>query len=152
MAEAKFDVIAAHRYFSTDCFNRAWDLMEKQGRSQEEDEEMVRLNQSSLWHWTQRPDCTKKNLSVGYWQASRIHVILKRVEAARHYAQLCLHTSEHEAPFYLAYAYETLARTEKLAGNPALAQTYSTEAQRLTDSVVDADERKLLVADLATLA
>ena len=28
-----FDLAAAHKYFAADCFNKAWDLLEKQERT-----------------------------------------------------------------------------------------------------------------------
>ena len=62
-----FDIPTAHRYFSAHCFNRAWELIEKTGRTPAEDEEMLRLSLAATWHWTQRPDCTSTNLSIGYW-------------------------------------------------------------------------------------
>lgn len=62
----EFDLAAAHRYFSAECFNRAWDLIEKPDRTPEEDEEMIiRPNQASLYPWNQIEDCTHKNLSWG---------------------------------------------------------------------------------------
>src|SRR5688572_4192069 len=112
--DSNFDIGKVHRYFSADCFNKAWELIEKADRTPEEDEQMVRLNQASLWHWTQRDDCKSTNMSVGYWQASRIHAILGRAGEATRYGQLCLERSqEQESPFFLAYAFEALARAEK---------------------------------------
>jgi hypothetical protein len=58
-------------------------LIEKRDRTPEEDEQMIRLNQASLWHRTQREDCISTNLSIGYWQAARIYTLLGRIEAAR---------------------------------------------------------------------
>ncbi|MCB1076937.1 MAG: hypothetical protein KDM64_03820, partial [Verrucomicrobiae bacterium] len=49
-----FDPAPAHRFFSAECFNRAWDLIDKADRSAEEDDEMRALCHASLWHWTQR--------------------------------------------------------------------------------------------------
>src|SRR5689334_594907 len=107
--EPNFDTRKAHRYFSAHCFNQAWDLIEKTDRTPTEDEQMIRLNQASIWHWTQRDDCKKSNMSIGYWQASRIHAILGRAEEARRYGQLCLEHTDQESAFLLAYAYEALA-------------------------------------------
>jgi hypothetical protein len=145
-----FDEAAAHRFFSTECFNRAWELIEKRGRTSEEEEEMIRLNQASLWHWTQREDCTDTNLAIGYWQASRIHAVLGRADEARHYGHLSLLRSR-QAPFLEAYAYEALARAEGVAGNGSLAGTYRAEAMRLAAAVADPEEKKLLTDDLRTL-
>ena len=59
-----FDVQTAHKYFSAHCFNSAWDLIEKSDRTADDDDRMIRLAQASVWHWTQREDCAKRNLSV----------------------------------------------------------------------------------------
>jgi hypothetical protein len=147
----EFDTVKAHRYFSAQCFNKAWELLEKPNRTSDEDEQMVRLNQASTWHWTQREDCKPRNLSIGYWQASRIHAVVGRPDEARRYAQLCLEYSRQEPPFYLAYAYEALARAEKTAGNERLMQEYKEEAARLADRVTEANDRQLLVNDLESL-
>lgn len=145
-----FDVQAAHRYFSAHCFNSAWDLIDKSGRSLEEGERMIQLNQASLWHWSQRPDCTDQNRSVGYWQASRIRALLGQADEARRYGQLCLQYSQELEPFYLGYAYEALARAEQAAGNQAGAREYAAEAQRLAGLVSDPEDRKLLMDDLGS--
>jgi hypothetical protein len=151
--EPEFDVGAAHQYFSTDCFSKAWDLIEKTDRTPEEDEEMIRLNQASIWHWTQRDDCTPTNLSVGYWQASRVYAILRQVDNARRYGQLCLDASQGEdvPPFYLGYAYEALARAEMVAGDSVATEGYRELAQEAAGKIADADEKKWLLDDLDTI-
>jgi len=151
MKKPKFDLLAAHRYFSAYCFNQAWELIEKPSRAPQEDEELVRLNQASIWHWTQREDCTDRNLSIGYWQASRIYALLERAEEALRYARLCLEHSQAQPPFYLGYAYETLARAEALAGNPQEAGRHLSRAFELAAAVADAEERQILMADLESL-
>ena len=57
-----FDLTAAHKFFSTHCFNKAWYLIDQPSRTPEEDEEMIRLSLASAWHWKQRDDCTQKDL------------------------------------------------------------------------------------------
>jgi hypothetical protein len=92
---------------------------------------MIRLTHASIWHWTQREDCKSTNLSIGYWQASRVYALAGRIEDARRYGELCLKHSHQEVPFYLGYAYEALARAEKLAANKELAAKHLAEAYRL---------------------
>jgi hypothetical protein len=60
-----FDTEKAYRYFAADCFNKAWELIEKADRTPEDDERMLRLAQASLWHWTERNDCDNTNLAIG---------------------------------------------------------------------------------------
>lgn len=151
MAKPTFDVAAAHRFFSADCFNKAWDLIGKGSRTIEEDEEMIRLNQASMWHWTQRADCSDRNMSIGYWQASRIYAIIGRADESRWYGQLCLRCSKRESPFYTAYAHEALARAERVAGNSAEVEKHLSEARRLAQAVTDPEEKKLLMDDLDTI-
>jgi hypothetical protein len=149
----EFDLVAAHRYFAVECFNQAWDLMDKPGRSAAEDEQMLRLSLASHWHWTQRPDNTSTTMSVGYWQTARIYAMLGQAENARRYGQLCLDASlaEGVAPFYRGYAYEALARAEMTAGDRARMDEYLALARQVVALVVDADEAKQLLADLGTI-
>ncbi|MBE0698640.1 MAG: hypothetical protein IH586_17110 [Anaerolineaceae bacterium] len=148
-----FDIEAAHRFFSADCFNKAWDLIEKKDRSAAEEEDMLRLSMASTWHWTQRTDCTPANLSVGYWQTARIYSLLKQFDHARRYAQLCLDTAQNNSagPFYIAYGYEALARVESLVGEPGKKQIYLDEAHRLAEEITNAEDRGVLEGDLKTI-
>lgn len=149
--EPDFDIQTAHKHFAVSCFNQAWELMEKPNRSAAEDEQMIRLNYASLWHWTQRDDCSPRNLSVGYWQASRIYVLLGQAENARRYAQLCLDASLEEGPFYLGYAYEALARAASVIGNQTEMEAYLAEARRLAEAISDVEEKQMLSTDLDTI-
>ncbi len=149
--ETPFDEAAAHTHFSKACFNSAWDLIEKAGRSAAENEEMIRLNQASLWHWTQRPDCTDRNLVVGYWQASRIRAIVGHADEAQRYAELCERHSRALMPFYQASAQEALARAAWARADAAASKAHATQARVLAQAIVDADERELILADLETL-
>lgn len=147
----EIDFAAAHRHFAADCFNRAWDLINKWGRSAEDDRLMVALNQASIYHWLQRPDCDAQKLSVGYWQASRIQALIGHPEEARRQAEVSLHYSAGLAPFYLAYAHEALARAEGLSGRLLAAAEHKQRATELAAQVEGADERQWLLDDLETL-
>jgi hypothetical protein len=149
-----FDIDAAHRFFSGQCFNSAWDLLDKTDRTADEDEEMIRLSQASIWHWTQREDCTDTSLSVGYWQASRIYAVLGQADNARRYGQLCLDHSrgDENLLFYLGYAYEALARAESVAGNRDQMEEYLGEARRVVDALADDDSKRALIDDLDSIA
>lgn len=148
-----FDVASAHEFFSVECFNRAWELMKKPERTPEEDEDMIRLSLASHWHWTQRPDCTATNSSVGYWQTSRIYAILGLAANARRYGDLCLAASKEEGalPFCPGYAYEALARAESVAGDHKKMNAYLKAAREAAESIPNADAKKQLLDDLATI-
>jgi hypothetical protein len=148
-----FDMGSAHRYFSAECFNRAWDLIEKPKRTAEDNQKMILLSLASLWHWTQRADCTPTNLSVGYWQASRVYALAGQIENARQYGLLCLKASQGEGvqSFYKGYAYEALARAEMVAGDREKMTEFLQQAFHFSEQVANSEEKKMLSDDLKTI-
>jgi hypothetical protein len=147
----EFDLTTAHKYFAAHCFNSAWDLIDKTDRTPEEDETMIALNQASIFHWRNRPDCADKNLSIGYWQASRIRAILGHAEEAKRCAKICLGYSKLLEPFYLGYAYEALARAASIAGESETAKSFADLAYKQANLVKDAQNCKSLLNDLKTI-
>ena len=147
----KFDAAAAHEYFAARCFNQAWDLIDKQERTPQDDLLMVALNQASIYHWLERSDCDDSRLSVGYWQASRIQAVLGNAIEARRHAETCLSFSDELPPFYLGYAYEALARAATLAGDAGAGAAHLARAHELALQVENEEERDALLGDLADL-
>ena len=146
-----FDHGAAHVHFSAACFNAAWTLIEKATRTPAQDEEMIALNQASTWHWSQRPDCTDRHRSIGYWQASRIRAILGHAEEARRYADLCLSFSGSLPVFYQACAHEALARAALAGNDPAAMEVHLMQVRACLQAISDPEEREIVIADLASL-
>lgn len=146
-----FDLAAAHKFFAAQCFNQAWDLIDKVDRSPEEDRLMEALSQASIYHWLQREDCSRQSLSVGYWQASRIQAILGNAPEALRHAQVCLAYSAGLAPFYIGYAHEAITRAQVLAGDTVAASEHIQTAIELANRVEEQGERDALLADLKPL-
>ncbi len=146
--QASTDWRNGHNFFSASCFNRAWDFMDMVERTPEEDELMIASSLASIYHWSQRPDCTDTNRSIGFWQASRVFALVGQVENARHYAQLSLKYSQEDTPFYRGYAFEALARAEMIGGNTSAMQEHLAKARMYTALVPDLEDRKVLEADL----
>ena len=151
--KTNIDLQAAHKYFSAECFNQAWDWIDKPRRNKTEEDKMLQLSLASLWHWTQREDCTATNLSVGYWQVSRVFSLLRQAENAKQYGELCLETANREGvePFYRGYAYEALARAEMVAGNEDEMEKYLILAHQVAAKLVDSEEKKGLLRDLSKI-
>ena len=150
MASSTVNEAEAHRFFSAHCFNRAWDLIRKSNRTTIECEQMLQLSQASLWHWTQRSDCTPKNLSIGNWQLSRVYALLGQAENAKRSAKMCLHHSEDTSPFFIGYAHEALARSAAVADD-VVGKAHLAEARRYLAQVRSDRDRALLQADLQSL-
>ncbi len=148
-----FDLQSANQYFSANCFNHAWDFIEKESRTPQEEEEMLHLSLTSLWHWTQRSDRKGKNLAVAYWQAARVFTLIKNAEMAVRYAKRCYDiTHENQlAPFHLGFACEALARAFSLAGSRGEAEAYLQQAHTLAQQVTDPEDKETLEKDLRTI-
>ncbi len=147
----EFDLQVAHKFFAAQCFNEVWGLIDKADRSPEENEGMIRLCQASIWHWTQRDDCTPQNLSVGFWQASRVFALIGDGDAARRYGQLSLMNTANDQPFYVGFAYEALARAEAVCGNREKKDEYLAKARATLAQIEDEESRKMLGADLESI-
>ncbi len=148
-----FDLHAAHKYFAAECFNRAWDFIDKTDRNSQEADRMLQLSLASLWHWTQREDCTPTTLSIGYWQVSRVFSLLRQAENARHYGELCLKEAQKEGvlPFYTGYAYEALARAELVAGKQSEMNAFLTQSNQVASTLTDPEEKDQMLKDLDTI-
>lgn len=142
-----------HEAFSGGCFNKCWTLIEKADRSPEDVEDMLLLAQASLWHWKQRNDCKPMNLSVAYWQLSRVYALADHYCQARLFGDKCLEVSEGNKipPFYIGYAYEALARAEVLNKDFEAARNCIENAEKELAEVTDKDEKDFLKTDIAEL-
>ena len=147
----QFDLIAAHKVFSADNFNKTWEYIGGSERSQEDNLAMLHTAIASLWHWSQRGDATAKNLSVGYWQVSRVFSLIRQPDNARMYGLLSLKHAEMLEPFYQGYAYESLARAEMIANNRVVMKHYLEKAHEMASMVADEEDKRVLLKDLETI-
>ena len=150
-SEGSFDVPAAHRFFSAQCFNLTWELLDKPDRSPTDNMTMFLRSAASLWHWTQRPDCTRQNLSIGYWQMSRVLATTGQGQLAKHFGTLCLEAAPKEDSFCRAYAFEALARAASILQDHDEVARCVAQVQSLAGQVEDVEERALILADLRTI-
>ena len=70
-----------------DLFNLVWELLERPGRSAEEDDRMVHAAHASRYHWGQVGQPTQ--FAIGEWQCARVYSVLGRAEPALHHARRC---------------------------------------------------------------
>jgi hypothetical protein len=147
----QLDHAQAHRYFAAHCFNETWTLIDKVGRSADDNRMMVATCYASIWHWGQRPECTAKNLSIGYWQLSRVYALIGDGSAAADAGRVCLAHSRDLEPFYLGYAHEALARAAATRGDDAMRADHLGAARAQAEAVADPEWRLMLEKDLDTI-
>lgn len=142
---------ASHRQVAVELFNRTWELLDKERRTDAEDAEMLTAAFASRYHWRQIGD--SKNFSVSDWQVSRVAAVLGNPDLAEDYGRRSLEvaSSANLGPFYVGYGHEALARAALMAGNRKEAGRHLRSAQELLEQVVDSSARDLLAADLGEL-
>jgi DNA-binding transcriptional MerR regulator len=142
-----------HRRLGVDLFNKTWTLMEKEGRTPADDDELIHCAHASAYHWLHVG--TPANRARSEWQCSRMYTVLGRAEPALHHAHRCLEICEASPEaledWDLPFAHEALARAHATAGNAEQARLHVARARELTAAVTDEDDRGLLEADLATI-
>lgn len=142
-----------HKRLGVDLFNRTWTLMEKEGRTPEEDDEMLHCTHASAYHWLQVG--TAANRARSEWQCSRVNAILGRPEAALAHARRCLELVESEPEvmeeFDLPAAYEALARAQLVAGDLTEARHYRELGVAETAKIAGEEDRRIMETDFATI-
>ncbi len=93
-----------NRTLAVDPFNHTWDLLEKRGRTREEDERMVHAAHANRFHWGEVGELL--NLAIREWQITRVYFTLRRPSAALRHARRCLEILEEDGitGFYRASA------------------------------------------------
>ena len=139
------------RRLAATLFNGVWDLLEKPDRNAADDDAMLHAAHASRHHWGVVGEPV--NWARGEWQISRVYAVLRRAEPALHHARryLALVTAHELEPFDLGYAHEAHARAFMVAGRPADQAHHVEQARAAADKITDAEERELLVQDLAQL-
>jgi DNA-binding transcriptional MerR regulator len=144
-----------HRRLGIDLFNRTWTLMEKEDRTQDDDDEMLHCAHASAYHWL-HGGATDANRARSQWQCSRVHVLLGQPEGALHHAERCLAivqgAPEAMEQFDLPGAYEALARAHELAGNVEQSRHWLELGRLEAAKIEDEDDRLIIESDLATIA
>ena len=140
---------AFHRKVARDCFNLAWDLLDKKRRTAGEDLQMLNLAHTSRYHWGLVG--TPKNRAVGEWQLSRIFAELGQPRIALRFAKLCLAScKENDLSDILHTADEAMARAYAVGGNYREARVYLERARTRLDSLtLDKGDRKVYLDQIA---
>ncbi len=150
--EPDFDVALGHRKFAAAAFNRCWDFIDMASRTDDDVRQMLDAAHASSWHWRHRDDATPQNRSIADWQLSRVHALAGNGAMALDYGNLSLVTANETAlPFFIAYAYEAIARANWVLGNLDDARTALAAAEEQLQLVTADDEISLLRPDLGDI-
>jgi hypothetical protein len=140
-----------HRQCAVECFNNTWGYLDKNERTAQDSLAMIHLAHTSRYHWGVVGGAV--NWARGEWQIARVYAILGRGEAALVHAQESLRLCKAHSigDFDLAFAHEALARAHAVLGNKALREACLEQARTASKTIVDEEDRALLLSDLETI-
>jgi DNA-binding transcriptional MerR regulator len=141
------------RLLAAQLFNQTWQLLEREGRTRDDDDQMIHAAHASRYHWGQVLTASPAHLARGEWLISRAYAVLGRTEPALYHARRVLNVCQENdiGDFDLAFAYEALARASAVAGDAARAREYTDQALAAAEDVADDEDRDLVLADLETV-
>jgi DNA-binding transcriptional MerR regulator len=144
---------ATRRALAAGLFNRTWELIETADRTPAQDDEMIHAAHASRYHWGEVG--APVNLARGEWQCARVYSTLGRGEPALWHANRCLAILEADEEgredWDLAAAYEGLARASAVAGDRAARDAWVARATEALSGIADAEDRRVIEGDLATV-
>jgi hypothetical protein len=141
-----------HRQLGVDLYNDSWRLLE----SREDDDELLHQAHASAYHWLKAPECEPKNRARSEWLCSRVYAVIGRGEPALHHAQrsleICEAHPDNIEDWDLPFAYEALARANRVAGNDDEARRYEQKAREAGGALADPEDREHLEEALNELS
>jgi hypothetical protein len=142
----------SERQLGVDLFNEVWRLIE----TREDDERMLHAAHASAYHWSEARECEPKNRARSEWQVSRVYAVLGRGEPALHHAQRCLELCkaypDNIEDWDLPFAYEALARANRVAGQGDEVRRYEQKAREAGGALADPEDREHLEEALNELS
>ena len=136
MSESELDF---HRKLAKECFNSAWDFLDKKRRNANDEQKMLHLAHASRYHWTFVG--TPRNLAVSDWQISRIYAALNEPRLAIQFAKSSLEICEKNGiSDTLHTAYEGMARAHAVGKDYKSAQDYVAKAREQLGQLTGLDE------------
>ena len=139
-----------HRTQAIEANNSTWELLEREGRSADDDEEMLRRAYAAAYHWQRAAGAVPANEARACYLLAKVHLAAGLAERGLHYAERCFAATSAAGleDFDLAYAHEVRARALAAVGRDADAAAEWTSA--LAVPIADPDDRAIVEADLAT--
>lgn len=124
-------------------YNRAWELLAKPDRTEQESIDLERTAFASLYHWSQIG--TVQNVAIGEWFLARMYATFGSITECLRHAKVALDLAEsHEVPDWLkASAYEGYARALALAKAPE-ADMWRHKTMKAIAEIADQEDRDLI--------
>ena len=149
-AEKKFAMDEAHQEFAKTTNNRIWELLDKEVRTQLEDDELLYAAYASYYHLLKVGSAVYQQR--GEHLISKVYASLGVPQQALHHAKKCWElTGQHGdemRDFDLAFAYECLARAYAMNGDMEIGLRCYELARESGEKIRDPADREIFEKDL----
>jgi hypothetical protein len=141
----------AERALARQLFNKTWELIETSDRTPEQGRMMLVTACAAFFHWDAVG--TEENRAIADWQIAHVASLLGYGDLALAHATSALHRARAaRLPDWLyASALEGVARAHATAGNTDARDAYLHRATEAVARVADAEERELIMSQIATV-
>jgi hypothetical protein len=150
MEEKTYTVTQAHLHFAIDFHSLTWELLEKENRTQEDNERMENYAHASLAHW--RTSGTAVRHQRGEWLLARVYAVLDQPRAALQHAFRCAEilqaNPEEMQDFDTAFVFEAVARAHAVAGDRLEAQRFIQRALAAGEKIAENEDREIFLNQL----
>jgi len=133
---------------AVDCFNKTWDYIDMETRSDEDNLNMIHCAHASRFLWGQIGE--PLNFERGEWQISKVYALVGKGEQALYHAKECLRIClEHDIKdFDIAFAYEAMAKAYKVLGDEAFVEDYKKKAYDCIPDIEKEGDREYTKSEL----
>lgn len=153
MAESNelMDAEAWHTVTAKETFNAAWDLIDRNDRTDAEDADLLVVAMASRYHWGQVGG--EEQQMVGDWQIAHAASLVGHGSLALRFASSALARAEANGfdDWRLASCYEGMARACATAGDEVGRDKYVQQARAVLETVPDPEDREVVESQLATI-
>lgn len=146
------DLARWHRTFAPIAFNSAWEYLDADRLTREQEEEMLAATLAQKWHWSTVGE--PRNWAIADWQVSRVLAVMGHAELARRFGERSLEiATEHGLdPFVKGFAHEAIARAAAEVDDIDTFTEHLEAARALASEIEDPNDRDVLEADLAEMS
>ena len=139
-----------HHYMGIEMNNQTWNLLDKDGRNEQEDIRMLNFAKASLYHWRKSSNFELVNEQRGQWLISHVYAVLGEGKEALSYAQETLRLTEENGfkDFDLAYGFEAMARAHAALGNKEKCKEFKIKSREAGDLISGKEDKKYFDGDL----
>jgi hypothetical protein len=146
------DKQAFHKKLGIELFNKTWDLIDKEEKTQEEIDRMIHSAHASRYHWEFPGEPV--NFARGEWQISRVYALVNRAEPCLYHAKRCLQITQDNdlKDFDLGFAYEAMARAYAIAGDKEETAKYLSMAETAAEQIAKDGDREYFMSELKSIS